>query len=400
MANRGARWQRGTLRRRGDEWILRIREDVAADNGSMVRREKTLHVADARVVRTRTAARTLADAMIDKMTGRGLTPGSTILATEYLRRYIAERVEVLMKPASRSAVRSLINTHLMPLVTRLRLEQVNTRVAQRLVGEMVKRRCSPTTVRNAVRWLSTIVKAGAQDGYACVPIDVRAVKMPARIEVEAEQLAFNSAEATRLVFGSPYPWSLAYALQATLGLRCNEVLGLTWSSFDLAAGTVKIRQGAVLGRIQSLKSKASAKTLALPTSLRPLIERYREAWQPNDAGLLFATRTGRPFYGSWYRERLTRDLKRLGIPHRGTHAFRHFTATQLLASGQSPAAVRDQMRHSSLSTTNRYSHAVAGDLRRGVELLGDLLTHGAEPVTQVAGGCGSGVQTSAQTAGQ
>jgi integrase len=60
--------------------------------------------------------------------------------------------------------------------------------------------------------------------------------------------------------------------------------------------------------------------------------------------------------------------ERLGIPRGAFHAFRHGHATTMFSEGgASPKVVLDQMGHSDVRTTMRYTHSVASDRREAVE---------------------------------
>jgi integrase len=373
VSNSGARYQRGTLKPVGDYWVLRLRQDETGGDGKTIRREKSYRVARRSEVRTEGHARDLADALADKLSGRGLTAGVSMLAADYLRRYMAEHL-ITKKPSSQKTIKARIGQHLLPGVGRLRIEQVTNRTAQTIVTTMLAKGLHSTTVRDTVALLCTIMKKARDDGLACVPIEKRSVSLPAKVEADVERKTFTQAEFVRLVAHAPMPWKLAYALQGTLGLRCAEVLGLAWR--DLQGDTVHIRRSVVFGNLQSLKSKCSAKPMSLPAELKPLLDEHRATWTPNDDELLF-TKHGKPVHGGDYRYQLHKDLKALGIPKRGTHAFRHFVATHLLRSGKGLSATRDHMRHSSAAMTNVYAHAMSGDLQDAADCMGGLITESA-----------------------
>lgn len=366
MSNHGARYQRGTLTQRGGNWIVRIRED-----GEGGRIERSHVVASLAEVRNRSQARTLADALVDRITGRGLTAGATMGAAEYLRRYIAEHL-VAMKPSSQSTIRGLITTHLIPGVGRLRLEQVTQRTAQQIIGAMLARGLHSSTIRDTVKRLGRIMKQARLDGLACQVLDVRALSLPSKVETNSERKGCTQEEVVRLLASAAFPWGMAYALQATLGLRCAEVLGLAWRDFE--GSTVNIRRSVVRSRIQSLKSKTSAKRMAIPASLITRLAEYRAVWAANADDLLFTSSKGKPVDSKAYREQLRKDCQRIGITYRGTHAFRHFVASHLLRAGKSVSVTRDLMRHSNVSITNTYAHAVGADLTDAADHMGELLT--------------------------
>lgn len=389
MSNTGTRYQKGTLKKVGDFWVLRLRHDDAGEGGAVIRRERSHRIARISEVRSESQARALADVVAERITGRRLNAGASILAADYLRRYMAEHL-ITKKPASIATITSQIRRHLLPGVGRLRIEQVTNRTAQQIVSTMLGEGYHPTTVGLVIRLMTTIMHKARADGFACDPIQRRALSMPSKVQADVERQTFNAEEVVRLVAESPMPWRLAYALQGTLGLRCAEVLGLAWRDFEDT--TVRIRRSVVRGRIQSLKSKESARLMALPLELKPLLAEHRSVWAKNEDQLLFATADGKPVRDGFYRAQLHNDLRRLGIPRRGTHAFRHFVATHLLRAGKGVSATRDHMRHTSVSTTNTYAHAMPGDMQDIANYMGGLI---ATSAARNADKCGDAHQASA-----
>lgn len=384
MSNAGSRWQRGTLTKSGSHWVLRLRQDETGPDGKTVRRERSHRVGALKDVRSESHARALADVLAERITGLGANQGASIMAANYLRRYMNTHL-IAKKPASQTTIRSRIVAHLLPGVGRQRLEQVNGATAQGIVSAMLAKELHSTTIRDVIRLLYTIMRKAKDDGFACQPVEPRSVSLPAKVEVDVERQTFKADEVARLVAGSAMPWRLAYALQGTLGLRCAEVLGLAWRDFE--GNSVRIRRSAVRGRIQSLKSKTSCKTMVVPSELQPLLAELRASWQANEHDLLFCADGGPVLDGS-YRAQLHKDLKALGLPKRGTHAFRHFVASHLLASGVGVSAARDHMRHASITMTDRYSHAMSGDMRGLADTMGAVIGKAINVSALVAKECG------------
>jgi integrase len=102
----------------------------------------------------------------------------------------------------------------------------------------------------------------------------------------------------------------------------------------------------------------------LETRLRAYLEKH-----DGKTELLFINRHGRPYSANKLRaDALHPLLKRLGIARGGWHAFRHGTASALLADGATPAVVQKQLRHSDAKTTlGLYGHVVGEQHRRVVE---------------------------------
>jgi integrase len=347
--------------------VLRYRVDLVDPvTGRSIRQKPRQTLGRTLELRTRQAARAAADAFMSQVTGRKVQAGRAVSAAAYVDRYLAERVP-LMRPATRVTRETILRRHLRPALSGKRLDQVTVAEVQRLVGRLAAAGHAPAYVRAIVAALRTLLRAARAEGLPCEPFETRQLQFPSRVSAQETPHAFSEAELRALLAGTVPPWRVAYAIAGTLGLRAGETLGLRWEDLDLARATVTLRQAAVRGQVQGLKSRTSRATLPLAAGLVEILQAYRETVPAT--GLLFRTAEGRPLHANRYREQLTKDLKRLGLPHLTPHAFRHGLATQLLAKGLGAAAVRDALRHGSLGMTDRYSHALSDDLRRAATLI-------------------------------
>jgi integrase len=367
------RTQRGSLRDQGDLVVVRYRVDEIDADGQRRRRERHEVVGTRKEYPTLGQARRAADRLMDKLTGRSRVPESAIGAEQWFEEYRQTFIP-LMKPSSRGSVRSIINRCLQPAFRGRRLDEISQAAAQRLVSDMAARGKSIKTIRNALAILVRTIAVARTEGYAVTRIETRQLIFPSRTSVTEDLKLYTVEQLVRMVDGSEMPWQALLAVLVYLGLRIAEALGLAWDHIDLRTGTVRIRQSAVFGRLQSLKSRTSRADLPVPAALAQILERYRQSWQPNPERLLFATRTGKPYWSSHIRRGVFKPLcKQLGIPERGLHAIRHSMASHLLASGASASVTRDLLRHSSLAITNRYSHSLPAERRHASDALGALI---------------------------
>jgi integrase/recombinase XerC len=67
---------------------------------------------------------------------------------------------------------------------------------------------------------------------------------------------------------------------------------------------------------------------------------------------------------------LHRHLKSVGLPQKTFHSKRHAFVSDMLSRGASAEAVRELAGHSSLTQTQDYAHAAAGDLQKAIAVLG------------------------------
>jgi integrase/recombinase XerC len=136
------------------------------------------------------------------------------------------------------------------------------------------------------------------------------------------------------------------------GLRVSELVGLDWPDLDLSARMV---------RVMGKGSKERMVPFGRPAA--EALRRWLELWEtvrvPGDG-------SGQPVFLSRRGTRLSDRAVRRVIDHwvdvaavaRGVHphTLRHTFATHLLEGGADLRAIQELLGHSSLSTTQKYTH--------------------------------------------
>jgi len=141
------------------------------------------------------------------------------------------------------------------------------------------------------------------------------------------------------------------------GLRSAELVALRWSSIDLETGRVKIVQGK--GR-KDRNIWIGALTIAA-----------LEAWrtrQRADTPWVFSTMTGWQLDPRYLRQMVKRYAIRAGL---GSwvhpHTLRHTFATDLYRQTKDLRLVQRALGHSSISTTQVYTHIVDSELEEAMK---------------------------------
>ena len=143
-----------------------------------------------------------------------------------------------------------------------------------------------------------------------------------------------------------HPLEPIVALALWTGLRQGEILGLRWRDVDVERRTIT-----VAGSLQRLggewrllppKTRRSARTIAMPAPLAPVLAAHRDrqnqqrlrlglAWHEEIPDLVFTTVIGTPLTGTTVTNRFQWTLKSKDLPVRRFHDLRHGCATLLLA---------------------------------------------------------------------
>lgn len=142
------------------------------------------------------------------------------------------------------------------------------------------------------------------------------------------------------------------------GARISEVSSLDVDSIDFHARSVRLFGKGSKERIVPLYKKALELVESYIEVARPrLIERSGKAWAPSLADPLFISRRGNRMSAAAIRKMFHTYASAVGIPDDITpHALRHTFATDLLAGGADLRSVQELLGHSSLSTTQLYTH--------------------------------------------
>jgi integrase/recombinase XerC len=142
------------------------------------------------------------------------------------------------------------------------------------------------------------------------------------------------------------------------GMRVGELTGLDVDDVDLSGGTARVLGKGDKERIVPFGAPAAD---ALEQWLRTGRPRLAT---PQSGAALFLGRRGRRVGQRQVREALHQLLAHLpDVADMGPHGLRHSAATHLLEGGADLRAVQEILGHSSLATTQVYTHVSIDRLR-------------------------------------
>ena len=134
------------------------------------------------------------------------------------------------------------------------------------------------------------------------------------------------------------------------GLRLRELAGLGQDQVDTASGIIRVTGKGGKDRIVPVGRSAKQALQAY------LGKRDRLAGGGGHNKTLFVTKQGKPLSPSGVQGRVSKYLGEATGRKLGPHALRHSFATHLLDAGADLNAVKEMLGHSSLSTTQVYTH--------------------------------------------
>lgn len=192
-------------------------------------------------------------------------------------------------------------------------------------------------------------------------------RLPAVLTQEQAEAFLNaSADAVAAATGEPEralavrDRALLEILYAT-GMRVSELCGLDLADLDRQGRTAR-----VLGKGDRERTVPygvpAARALEEWLSERPVLAaRAADPGGTGDALLLGAR--GHRIDPRTVRSVVHRTAAAAGVPDLGPHGLRHSAATHVLSGGADLRSVQELLGHSSLATTQRYTHVSAERLR-------------------------------------
>lgn len=235
------------------------------------------------------------------------------------------------------------------------------RAARAWLADSVARGAARSTVSRHVAALRNFSAWAHREGLA--PTDAAAALASARADQrlprvvdQDEAAALLECARSRASADDPVSvrdWAILELIYAT-GIRVSEACSLTTSSIDSAALTVR-----VLGKGDK------ERTVPFGVPARDALDQWTVRARPSLAvgtDALFVGAKGGQIDPRVVRAMIHRMCARAGVRDIAPHGLRHSAATHLLQGGADLRAVQEILGHSSLATTQRYTHVDAGRL--------------------------------------
>jgi integrase/recombinase XerC len=222
------------------------------------------------------------------------------------------------------------------------------------IASVAKRGYKRSTVARKVSALRSFLKFLAKEGFDLPRID------PPTVRVERRLPRFLSAEDVsgmiERALGSARDRAIVELLYAT-GIRVGELCALDIGDLSLEEGVIRIRGG------------KGGKERLLPIGGKALeaIGEYLKVRGVGN-GPLFLSRSNRRISDRSVRRLVKRLAEEAGLGKDvSPHTLRHSFATHLLERGADLRSVQEMLGHSSLSTTQVYTHVTVRRLKEVYE---------------------------------
>ena len=362
MARR--RFQDPTPQRRGDWWIIQVRQDVFVD-GTIKRCNKRVRLAPAAM--SEREVRKIAAEYLRPLNQGIQTIGSATNFTHYIQHtYFAVVIPLMAKSTSIRSV-GILENYLIPAFGELSLRDLTPLLIQRYFSNMATSRLSGES-RDKIRdVLSSVLRSAVTYGFL-ISNPVENVRLPAerrgkkRIKPYLTPHQFDD-----LLARIPGPYASMVFVTIYTGLRVSELAGLRWN--DIHQSSITIDERYCRGDWDAPKSECSNATIGvnrcvierihrlklLTVEVRAgrAVRRYRVVKSDGPNDLVFqSVQKGLPIRDN---NILTRFIKPAGraidLPWVNWRCLRTSHAVWLKLVGADMKDAQGQMRHSKISTT-------------------------------------------------
>lgn len=239
--------------------------------------------------------------------------------------------------------------------------EVEAAAVRAFLASSVRRKVSAASSSRALSAVRSLFRYGCREGHLETnPAQaVRGPKLPKKLPRElrpgeVERLLDAASGEGELGLRDRALFELLYAT----GLRVSELVGLDWTDLDLDERSLR-----VIGKGRKERMVPFGRTAAAA------VRAWMDAWEevrarrpadrpePRSGQPLFLNHRGGRLSARSVRRRLDLAVDRAALDSGAhPHALRHSFATHLLENGADLRTIQELLGHSSLSTTQRYTH--------------------------------------------
>jgi len=362
------RYQRGSVRKKNGNYVLRYREDCFTPGGKADRPQKTVILGPVSAFRGKNEARKAADRFMQAVNQAASRPQANVTLGAFWVEHFKPNVVEKMKPNTRDMYQLLWKNHIGPAFEREMMRDISGFEVDRLLSSKYKQGYASQTVLHLRSVLSKMFKTAIKWRWL-VDNPAREIEAPPT-RVKRQQRALSVEEVCLLFEHLENPVRLIVMIGVMTGLRIGEILGLRVEDWDCC--TLHIRRSWCRGHEGGTKN-GKDREIPVPPFLGEALRDYR-ARRPS-AGWLFVGESGKPLSDRNLIQRHVYPVaEQLRIPHFSWHSLRHTFSTLGGNEGSIPTLVMKQLLgHSRLSTTDRYMHELAGPKREAVQKIENLI---------------------------
>lgn len=263
-------------------------------------------------------------------------------------------------------VEGILNKYLIPAFGRKKISAIDKAQIMQFRSILAKipgrnrQFLSPSRVNHIMTPLRMILNEAAERyDFPSSWKNIRTLKV-GRTEVAP----FSLAEVERFLDVVDGDYHTYYVTRFFTGMRTGEVDALMWKDIDLANKTLTVSQSIVRGRLKGLKTEGSYRVIQLTDRVVEALTKHQIV-ADKKLKYVFTNASKRHLnYAVIARSVWYPALNKAGLKLRNPYQTRHTFATLLLAAGESPEWIANQMGHTTTTMLFRVYSRYVPDLTR------------------------------------
>jgi integrase len=291
-------------------------------------------------------------------------------AAEHMLRHLEARGR---KPTTLETYRSLLRTHLAPMLGGVSIDAVTPDRVEALAAQMLRDGKAAKTRSNALKLLSQVFAFSKRRDW-CRDNPCELVDLPqAEQSTDIRFLGQDELEALLAavdIEAKPFGHTdfALFLTAAMTGLRQGELLALRWRDVDWEAKRIRVRRNYVRGHWLTPKSRRGSRAVPLPSQVAAELKRHFERpLYREDENLVFGhPDSGQVLDHSSLVARFKRSLKRAGLRELRFNDLRHTFGTRMAAAGVPMRTLQEWMGHRDFRTTLIYADYSPGEGESGM----------------------------------
>jgi integrase len=332
---------------------------------------------------TRTAAKTAAQPLQEKLWKPGALPTRPVSVAELVARYRAERM-----PARYSTRRSYnvwLDRYVLPRWGTLPITAMQAQPVELWLRSLPLAARSKSEVRALMGRLFDCAMWRADIPTQLNPMKL--VRIPGASKRTKKPRSLTVAEFQKMLPHLPEPFRTIALVCACFGLRISECLGLRWSDVDWLDAKLSVQRGIVRNRVDDCKTVGSEQSLFISPEMLDVLKNWRQRSRfASESDWVFASpaQLGRlPWSADSVNDAYKKAASAGGIAHVSTHSMRHTFRSWLDAVGSSLTTQQKLMRHSDIRTTmNVYGMIVTDAMEQASTKVCGLALNGSRNGSQ------------------
>ena len=302
--------------------------------------------------------------------------------SQWLKTWMKDVIELNRAPTTVYAYQQMIDNHIAPALGDIPLQKLTPQQLQKYYAEKIKAgKISSNTVRKHHDLLNTALGAAMKQGLI-LSNPARRVEPPRTVRPDINYYSLEDVQKLLQLAEGTRPEALI-KLAGLLGMRREEILGLTWDCVDFVGKRLLIQEVRTSAGseivVKEPKNKTSRRTLHMPPDIEELLLRERAKQQfykeklgntYKGSGYVVTFEDGRPMRPNYASALFTKFIKDNGLPPLTLHGLRHSFASIASAKGIPLYDIGRALGHSSPSTTGKiYTHLLDPDHKDMLEKL-------------------------------